>query len=76
MHTINYIPDAINEDDDKEPPIQTRTTGQNKTLLKIATLIAMNASAQEIRQAIIDSGASCCVTPHLEDVLQQPTIHQ
>jgi hypothetical protein len=36
-------------------------------------LIATNASAQEIAQAIIDLGASCCVTPYLEDFLNQPT---
>jgi hypothetical protein len=31
-----YIPDAIDDIDDDEAPIQTRTILQNKTLLKIA----------------------------------------
>jgi hypothetical protein len=67
------IPDVINKNDDGKLPIQTRTTVQNKALFKIAILIAMNASAQEITQLIINSGASCCVTPYLEDFVQQPT---
>jgi hypothetical protein len=68
-----YIPDAINDSDEDEAPIQTRTNLQNKTLLKIAILIVMDASTQETTHAIIDSGASCCVTPYLEDFLHQPT---
>jgi hypothetical protein len=67
-----YITDAINDDDNGEPPMQTRTNIENKMLLKIAILIATNASTIEITQSIIDSGTSCCVTPHLKDFVQQP----
>jgi hypothetical protein len=35
-----YIPDTINDSDDEEAPIQTGSMLQNKTLLKIAILIA------------------------------------
>jgi hypothetical protein len=68
-----YIPDVINDSDDNEASMQTRTILQNKKLLKIAILITTNDSTQETPQAIIDPGASCCVTPHLEYFLIQPT---
>jgi hypothetical protein len=42
-------------------------------LLKIAILIATNACTKETSHAIIDSGASCCVTPYIEDFIHQPT---
>jgi hypothetical protein len=64
-----YTPDEATDDDDL--PLQTRANDQNKTLLKIAILIASNASTQEITRAIMDPGASCCVTPHI--FTNQPT---
>jgi hypothetical protein len=66
-----YTPDAATNDD--ELPLQTRSNDQNNVMLKIDILIMSNASTQEIPQAIIDSGESCCVTPHLEDFLNRPT---
>jgi hypothetical protein len=36
-------------------------------------MIATNACSTETSHAIIDSGTSCCVTPHLEDFITQPT---
>jgi hypothetical protein len=36
-------------------------------------MIATNACSKETSHAIIDSGASCCVTPYIEDFLHQPT---
>jgi hypothetical protein len=36
-------------------------------------MIAANACSTETSQAIINSGASCCVTPHIEDFINQPT---
>jgi hypothetical protein len=41
--------------------------------MKIAILIATNTCTKEISHAIIDSGASCCVTPYIEDFIHQPT---
>jgi hypothetical protein len=41
-----YIPDAIDDNDEDEAPIQTRTNLQNKTLLEIAVLITMTISGQ------------------------------
>jgi hypothetical protein len=67
-----YIPDAIGDSDDDEAPIQTRLILQNKTLLKIAILFATHGLAHETTQAIINSGAPCCVTPYLEDILIPP----
>jgi hypothetical protein len=70
-----YIPDAIDDHDEDETQIQTRKNLQNKTLLKIAVLIATNAATQATPQAIIDSGASCCVTAYLEDfIIQAPPV--
>jgi hypothetical protein len=66
-----YMPGAATNDD--ELPLQTRSNDQNNVMLKIDILIMSNASTQEIPQAIIDSGESCCVTPHLEDFLNRPT---
>jgi hypothetical protein len=72
-----YIPDAINDSDENEAPIQTRTILQNRKLLKIAILIATNGSTTKTTQSIIDSGPSCCVTPYMEDFLIKPTpIHK
>jgi hypothetical protein len=36
-------------------------------------MIATNTCSTKTSQAIIDSGASCCVTPHIEDFINQPT---
>jgi hypothetical protein len=36
-------------------------------------MIATNTCSTETSQAIIGSGASCCVTPHIEDFINQPT---
>jgi hypothetical protein len=36
-------------------------------------MIATTTWSTETSQAIIDSGASCCVTPHIEDFINQPT---
>jgi hypothetical protein len=54
-------------------PLQNRSISQNNELLKIAIMITTNAGSTETSQAIIDSGASCCVTPHIEDFINQPT---
>jgi hypothetical protein len=52
-----------------------RMDQHHKTLnfLKMAIMIATNACSKETSQAIIDYGASCCVTPHIEDFINQPT---
>jgi hypothetical protein len=41
--------------------------------MKILILIATNTCTKETYHAIIDSGASCCVTPYIEDFIHQPT---
>jgi hypothetical protein len=41
--------------------------------MKIEILIATNTCNKETSHAIIDSGASCCVTPYIEDFIHQPT---
>jgi hypothetical protein len=56
-----YTPDAAT--DNAKLPLQTRTNNKKNTLLKIAILIASNAS-------IIDTGTSCCVS---NTSLKQPT---
>jgi hypothetical protein len=66
-----YHHDAASDDND-DLPLQNRSNLQNNELLKIAVLIATNACTKEISHAIIDSGASCCVTPYIEDFLHQP----
>jgi hypothetical protein len=38
-----------------------------------AIMIATHTCSKETSHAIIDSGASCCVTPHIEDFINQPT---
>jgi hypothetical protein len=54
-------------------PLQNLSNSQNNELLKIAIMIATNACSKVTSHAIIDSGASCCVTPHIEDFINQPT---
>jgi hypothetical protein len=60
-------------DDNEDLPLQNRSNDQNNEVLKIAILIATNASKTEISQASIDSGASCCITPYTDDFIHQPT---
>jgi hypothetical protein len=66
-----YQHDAISDDND-DLPLQNQTNLQNNELLKIAIPIATNACTKETSHAIIDSGASCCVTPYIEDFIHQP----
>jgi hypothetical protein len=67
-----YHHDAASDDND-DLPLQNRSNLQNKELLKIAILITTNTCTKETSHVIIDSGASCCVTPYIEDFLHQPT---
>jgi hypothetical protein len=60
-------------DDSDDLPLQNRSNLQNNELLKIAILIAKNACTKETSHTIFESGASCCVTPYIEDFLHQPT---
>jgi hypothetical protein len=59
-------------DDNDHLPLQNRSNLQNNELLKLAILIATKSCTKETSHAIIDSGASCCVTPYIEDFLHQP----
>jgi hypothetical protein len=67
-----YNHDAASYDND-DLPLQHRSNLQNAELLKIAILIATNTCTRETSHAIIDSGASCCVTPYIKDFINQPT---
>jgi hypothetical protein len=67
-----YQHDAASDEQD-DLPLQNRSNLQNNELLKISILIATNACTKETSHAIIDSGAPCCVTPYIEDFIQQPT---
>jgi hypothetical protein len=67
-----YTPDAY-YDEDEEPSIQTIIHNQNKTLVKIAIFVATNASAHELTQTSIDSGAPCCATLHFVEFLHHTT---
>jgi hypothetical protein len=67
-----YQHDATSDDND-DLPLQNRSNFQNNKLLKITILIATDACTKETSHAIIDSGASCCVTPYIEDFIHQPT---
>jgi hypothetical protein len=67
-----YQHDTISDSTD-DLPLQNRSTSQNNELLKIAIMIATNACSKETSHAIIDSSASCCVTPHIADFINQPT---
>jgi hypothetical protein len=60
-------------DDNDDLPLQHRSNLQNNELLKIAILIATNTCTKESSDIISDSGASCCVTPYIEDFINQPT---
>jgi hypothetical protein len=66
-----YQHDAASDDHDDFPykPIQLkkqRTTQNSRTNRK-------NACTKEASHAIIDFGASCCITTYIEDFLHQPT---
>jgi hypothetical protein len=67
-----YQHDAATDDND-DLPLQNQSNLQNNELLKVAILLARNEFTKETSHAIIDSGASCCVTPYIEDFIQQPT---
>jgi hypothetical protein len=67
-----YQHDTISDSTD-DLPLQNQSTSQNNELLKIAIMIATNACYKETSHAIIDSGASCCVTPHIKKFINQPT---
>jgi hypothetical protein len=60
-------------DDNADLPLQHRSNLQNHELMKIAILVATNTCTKETYHAIIDSGASCCVTLYIEDFIHQPT---
>jgi hypothetical protein len=60
-------------DDNDDLPLQHRSNLQNNELLKIAILIATNTCNKETSHTIIDYGASCYVTPYIEDFTNQPT---
>jgi hypothetical protein len=60
-------------DDHGGLPLQNISNLQNNELLKIAILIATHACTKEISHAIIRSGVSCCVTPYIDDFINQPT---
>jgi hypothetical protein len=70
-----YHHDAAS-DDNNDLPLQNHSNLQNNELLKIAILIATNTCTKETPHAIIDSGASCCFTPYIEDFIYQPTLIQ
>jgi hypothetical protein len=67
-----YNHDAAS-DDNNDLPLQHRSNLQNNELMKIAIIIATKTCTKETSHAIIDSGASCCVTPYIEDFINQPT---
>jgi hypothetical protein len=67
-----YNHDASTEDTD-DLPLQHRSKQQNHELMTIAIIIATNTCTKDTYHAIIDSGASCCVTPYIEDFIHQPT---
>jgi hypothetical protein len=70
-----YQHDTVS-DDHESLPLHNRSNDQNNELLKIGILIATNACTKEISQASIYSGASCCVTPCIDDFIHQPTLIQ
>jgi hypothetical protein len=67
-----YNHDAASDDND-DLPLQHRSNLQNSELLKIAILTATHICTKETSHTIIDAGASCCVTPYIEDFINQPT---
>jgi hypothetical protein len=67
-----YNHDTASDDND-DLPLQHQLNLQNHELLKIAILISTNTCTKETSHAIIDSGASCCVTLYIEDFIHQPT---
>jgi hypothetical protein len=67
-----YNHDAVSDDND-DLPLQHRSNLQNNELLKIEILIETNTCTKKTSHTIIDSSASCCVTPYIEDFINQPT---
>jgi hypothetical protein len=67
-----YQHDAASDEQD-DLTLQNQSNLQNNELLKIAVLIATKACTKETSHAIINYGASCCVTPYIEDFIHQPT---
>jgi hypothetical protein len=67
-----YNHDTASDDND-DLPLKHRSDLHNHELMKIAILIATNTCTKEKSHAIIDSGASCCVTTYIEDCIHQPT---
>jgi hypothetical protein len=67
-----YKHDGASDNND-DLPSQHRSKLQNNELLKIAILIATSKCTKETSHTIIDSGASCCVTPYIEAFINQPT---
>jgi hypothetical protein len=67
-----YNHDTASDDND-DLPLQHRSNLQNHELLKISILIETYTCTKETSHTIIDSGASCCVTPYIEDFIHQPT---
>jgi hypothetical protein len=63
---------AAASDEQDDLPLQNRSNLQNNELLKIAILTATNACTKETSHAIIDSRASYCVTPYIEDFVHPP----
>jgi hypothetical protein len=57
-------------EDHEDSPLKNIPNDQNKELFKIAILIETKARTKEIPQAIIDSGASCYVTPYNSSLTQ------
>jgi hypothetical protein len=66
-----YQHDAASNDND-DLPLQNRSSLQNNELINIAVIIATHECTKETTHSLIDSGASCCVTPYIEDFLHQP----
>jgi hypothetical protein len=75
--TPTNIPRIYNHDtatgDNVDLPLQHRSNLQNHELMKIAIVIAKNTCTKETSHSIIDSVASCCVTPYIKDFIHQPT---
>jgi hypothetical protein len=63
---VVYHHDAASDDND-DLPLQHQSNLQNNELLKIAILVATKTCTKETSHTIIDYGASCCVTPYIED---------
>jgi hypothetical protein len=63
----------VESDEQDDLPLQNRSNLQNNELLKKSILRATNTCTKGKSQAIMDSGALCCVTPYIKYFIQQPT---